>query len=334
MSHTAHIPSHRKPRRSASKLALRAGVAGGVLSTLAVAAAAGTANAAEPVTETIEMPTLTADLATQVASPRTPPSRPRTTTSCAPSRTRRRRRPPSRPRQTRPGREEGGGQEEGRGRRARQGGRGARLALLRAHDLCPPRRASHVRRARPGQRQRRPVISFLKAQLGNAYVMGATGPNAWDCSGLAQAAFKQAASTCRASRRTSRRPAPQVGAVATSRSATSCTGRQGSAYHVGVYIGGGQYLDAANPGKGVVIQDLSGYPARAPCASSDHGHAGPGPAHRLLRAPTACSPSSALAATAALARQRLPHRGVADAERHRPAAPHRLTPSGPPCSGR
>jgi cell wall-associated NlpC family hydrolase len=33
MSHTAHIPSHRKPRRSASKLALRAGVAGGVLGT-------------------------------------------------------------------------------------------------------------------------------------------------------------------------------------------------------------------------------------------------------------------------------------------------------------
>jgi cell wall-associated NlpC family hydrolase len=30
---------------------------------------------------------------------------------------------------------------------------------------------------------------------------------------------------------------------------------------VGVYIGDGQYLDAANPSKGVVIQDLSGYPA-------------------------------------------------------------------------
>jgi cell wall-associated NlpC family hydrolase len=38
-------------------------------------------------------------------------------------------------------------------------------------------------------------------------------------------------------------------------------GGKGSAYHVGVYIGNGQYLDAANPSKGVVIQDLSGYPA-------------------------------------------------------------------------
>ena len=61
MSHTAHIRSHRKPRpRSASTLALRAGVAGGVLSTLAVAGSAGPANA-EPVTETIEMPALTFD---------------------------------------------------------------------------------------------------------------------------------------------------------------------------------------------------------------------------------------------------------------------------------
>src|SRR5690606_41481769 len=35
------------------------------------------------------------------------------------------------------------------------------------------------------------VIASLKAQVGDAYVMGATGPNAWDCSSLVQAAFKQ-----------------------------------------------------------------------------------------------------------------------------------------------
>src|SRR4051794_12686385 len=67
MSHTAHIRSHRKPRRNASTIAVRAGVAGGVLSTLAVAGASGSAYADEPVTQTLELPTLTADLATQVA---------------------------------------------------------------------------------------------------------------------------------------------------------------------------------------------------------------------------------------------------------------------------
>ncbi|MGX1619537.1 glycoside hydrolase, partial [Streptomyces sp. NPDC055506] len=54
MSHTAHIRSHRKPRRSAtSTIAVRAGVTGGILS-LAAAGASASASAAEPVTQTIE----------------------------------------------------------------------------------------------------------------------------------------------------------------------------------------------------------------------------------------------------------------------------------------
>ncbi|MGC5041334.1 glycoside hydrolase, partial [Streptomyces sp. DT190] len=68
MSHTAHMPSHRKPRRNTSHMAVRARVAGGVLSALAVAgASAASANAAEPATQTLELPTLTADLAAQVS---------------------------------------------------------------------------------------------------------------------------------------------------------------------------------------------------------------------------------------------------------------------------
>lgn len=46
---------------------MRAGVASGVLGTLAVATAAGTAYAAEPVTQTLELPVFTGDLAAQVA---------------------------------------------------------------------------------------------------------------------------------------------------------------------------------------------------------------------------------------------------------------------------
>jgi hypothetical protein len=36
------------------------------------------------------------------------------------------------------------------------------------------------------------AISFATAQLGKPYVFGATGPNAYDCSGLTYAAFKSA----------------------------------------------------------------------------------------------------------------------------------------------
>jgi cell wall-associated NlpC family hydrolase len=33
------------------------------------------------------------------------------------------------------------------------------------------------------------VLGFAAAQVGKAYVLGATGPNAWDCSALVQAAY-------------------------------------------------------------------------------------------------------------------------------------------------
>ncbi|GAA3298348.1 C40 family peptidase [Streptomyces cinereospinus] len=105
------------------------------------------------------------------------------------------------------------------------------------------------------------VIAFLQAQVGDAYVMGASGPNAWDCSSLVQAAFKQVGVDLP-------RVSQDQSMVGTEVSLSNLAvgdilywGGKGSAYHVGVYIGNGQYLDAANPSKGVVIQDLSGYPA-------------------------------------------------------------------------
>lgn len=280
MSHTAHIPSHRKPRRSASKMALRAGVAGGVLSTLAVAGAAGTANAAEPVTETIELPTLTADLSAQIAQSADATQ------------------------QTADSYEARAQQEAAAVKAAKQAAKDQKAAekkaeaeqKAKAEAEAKRKAAAKERAARTTERTQlstssapsggatggssssgssasdnsvstpssgsvSAVISFLRAQVGDAYVMGGTGPNSWDCSGLVQAAFKQAnINLPRTSQAQSTAGTPvslsnlQVGDIL-------YWGGAGSAYHVGVYIGGGQYLDAANPSKGVVIQDLSGYPA-------------------------------------------------------------------------
>ncbi|MFE6163340.1 C40 family peptidase [Streptomyces sp. NPDC056486] len=263
MSHTAHIPSHRKPRRSATKQALRAGVAGGVLSTLAVAAAAGTATAAEPVTETIEMPTLTTDLSTQIAQSADATQ------------------------QTADSYELRAEQDAAAVKAAKQAKEDQAAAKKKAEakakaEAAAKKKAEEERASRSSERTTLSaagssastadapapasgsvgsVIGFLKAQLGDAYVMGASGPNAWDCSSLVQAAFKQAGVDLpRVSQDQSVSGTPvsldnvQVGDIL-------YWGGAGSAYHVGVYIGNGQYLDAANPGKGVVIQDLSGYPA-------------------------------------------------------------------------
>ncbi|MGW7076845.1 C40 family peptidase [Streptomyces sp. NPDC054871] len=264
MSHTAHIPSHRKPRRSASKMALRAGVAGGVLSTLAVAAAAGTANAAEPVTETIEMPTLTADLSTQIAQSA------EVTQQTADSYELRAEQDAAAVKAAKQAKEDQAAAEkkaeakakaEAAAKKKAEEERASRSAERTTLSAAGGSSASSADVAAPASGSVGSVISFLKAQLGDAYVMGASGPNAWDCSSLVQAAFKQAGVDLpRVSQDQSVAGTPvsldsvQVGDIL-------YWGGAGSAYHVGVYIGNGQYLDAANPSKGVVIQDLSGYPA-------------------------------------------------------------------------
>ncbi|MER5259007.1 MULTISPECIES: C40 family peptidase [unclassified Streptomyces] len=265
MSHTAHIPSHRKPRRSASKMALRAGVAGGVLSTLAVAAAAGTATAAEPVTETIEMPTLTADLSTQIAQSA------EATQQTADSYQLRAEQDAAAVKAAKQAKEDQAQAEKKAEAKAKaeaaakkkaeeeRASRSAERTTLSAAGSSSS--ASTAEAPAPASGSVGSVIGFLKAQLGDAYVMGASGPNAWDCSSLVQAAFKQAGVDLpRVSQDQSVAGTPvslsnvQVGDIL-------YWGGAGSAYHVGVYIGNGQYLDAANPSKGVVIQDLSGYPA-------------------------------------------------------------------------
>ncbi|MEU6681371.1 C40 family peptidase [Streptomyces sp. NPDC046925] len=262
MSHTAHIPSHRKPRRSATKQALRAGVAGGVLSTLAVAAAAGTATAAEPVTETIEMPTLTTDLSTQIAQSA------EATQQTADSYQLRAEQDAAAVKAAKQAKEDQAKAEA----KAKAKAKAEAAAKKKAEEERASRSAERTTLSAAGTSASTDtpapasgsvgtVISFLKAQLGDAYVMGASGPNAWDCSSLVQAAFKQAGVDLpRVSQDQSVSGTPvslsnvQVGDIL-------YWGGAGSAYHVGVYIGNGQYLDAANPGKGVVIQDLSGYPA-------------------------------------------------------------------------
>ncbi|MFI9153689.1 C40 family peptidase [Streptomyces sp. NPDC053367] len=272
MSHTAHIRSHRKPRRNASStLAMRAGVAGGVLS-MAAAGASASANAAEPVTQTLELPTLTADLAAQVAE-----SADATELAAANYEL-----------------------EAERDAAAAQAAKQARADLAvakkkaaakkKAQEEAARRAAAEEAASRAAEREAlvtasadaggtsadttaettvstpaggsvATVIAFLKAQVGDAYIMGATGPDAWDCSSLVQAAFREVGVDLPRVSQDQSMMGTEVGTSNLQVGDILYWGGKGSAYHVGVYIGDGQYLDAANPSKGVVIQDLSGYPA-------------------------------------------------------------------------
>ncbi|MFE4955716.1 C40 family peptidase [Streptomyces sp. NPDC056653] len=258
MSHTAHIPSHRKPRRNASKTALRAGVAGGVLSTIAVAAAAAPAQA-EPVTQTIEMPTLTSGLSTAVAA-----SAEATQQVALDLETQ--------------------AHEDAAATTAAKAAKTAKAEAVRKAEAKKKAEAAAKAKAEAALRASRSearttlsatsastsvasssssatgsaasVISFVKAQVGDAYVSGGTGPNSWDCSGLVQAAFRSVGVDLPRVSQAQSTAGTQVSLSNLQPGDILYWGGAGSAYHVGVYVGGGQFVGAQNPSTGVVLRSL------------------------------------------------------------------------------
>lgn len=98
------------------------------------------------------------------------------------------------------------------------------------------------------------AVSFAMAQLGKPYVFGAAGPSAFDCSGLTMAAWAQAGAYLP-------HAASQQYAI-TSRVSTSdlmpgdLVFFYSDIHHVGIYVGGGTFVHAANPGDGIVADPL------------------------------------------------------------------------------
>lgn len=101
------------------------------------------------------------------------------------------------------------------------------------------------------------VVSFVRAQVGDAYVSGGTGPNSWDCSGLVQAAFRTVGVDLPRVSQAQSTAGTQVSLSNLQPGDILYWGGAGSAYHVGVYVGGGQFVGAQNPSTGVVLRPLS-----------------------------------------------------------------------------
>ncbi|GHV98244.1 hypothetical protein lacNasYZ03_06700 [Lactobacillus nasalidis] len=134
------------------------------------------------------------------------------------------------------------------------------LALLL--PLAASQANGHQAQAASTTTKRNKVVSLAKKQVGKRYVYGATGPNSFDCSGLTQYVYKKAIK-----KSISRTTYTQVKKGKTVKVSTSKLkkgdllfwGSKSSPYHVGIYIGGGQYVHAATPSQGVRKQYLSSY---------------------------------------------------------------------------
>ncbi|MFJ9868492.1 NlpC/P60 family protein [Streptomyces sp. NPDC101165] len=131
-------------------------------------------------------------------------------------------------------------------------GHASRSAPDARPDLDPPDSP-----AAPGSRAAA-AVAYAYQKLGSPYVWGATGPDAFDCSGLVQAAYRSAGvslprttyAQINAGRRVSRSEL-QPGDLVFFYSGIS---------HVGLYIGNGQMIHAPNPSAPVRVAPIDQMP--------------------------------------------------------------------------
>ena len=109
-----------------------------------------------------------------------------------------------------------------------------------------------------GSERAQQAVNYALAQVGKGYVMGTTGPSTFDCSGLMYAAYKQVGISL-----------PRISQSQFSAGTSVSKGDlqpgdlifyYGGITHVGMYIGNGQIVHAANPRSGVVTAGVNSMP--------------------------------------------------------------------------
>ncbi|WP_406468675.1 NlpC/P60 family protein [Streptomyces hirsutus] len=102
------------------------------------------------------------------------------------------------------------------------------------------------------------AVSYAHQKLGSPYVWGATGPDAFDCSGLVQAAYRSAGVAL---------PRTTYAQINAGRRVARSELRPGDLVffysgitHVGLYIGNGQMIHAPNSGSSVRVAPLTEMP--------------------------------------------------------------------------
>ena len=145
----------------------------------------------------------------------------------------------------------------------------ARLSAIEARERREAR-AQAARAARQVSTQRRPIagippvsgrasaaVRYALAQVGDRYVRAATGPSAYDCSGLTLMAWRQAGVSLPHYSYAQYQRARKI-PLSQARPGDLVFYFGGGVRHVGLYIGNGKMVHAANPREGVTVTSVLG----------------------------------------------------------------------------
>ena len=102
------------------------------------------------------------------------------------------------------------------------------------------------------------AVQYALAQVGDAYVYGAAGESAFDCSGLTMRAWAQAGVSLPHSSSAQFGSGPHI--AASELQPGDLVFYYSPISHVGMYIGNGMIVHAANPGTGVAVSGLYSMP--------------------------------------------------------------------------
>lgn len=107
-------------------------------------------------------------------------------------------------------------------------------------------------------KKRNAIVKLAKKEIGKPYVWGATGPSAFDCSGLTSYVYKNAANKIL--------PRTTYGQIMLGKTVpvSTKTLKKGDLlfwgnYHVAIYIGHGKFVHAPAPGQNVKMQTLASF---------------------------------------------------------------------------
>lgn len=101
------------------------------------------------------------------------------------------------------------------------------------------------------------IANFAKGLVGKPYVFGSTGPNSFDCSGLIVYVFNKYGISLPRTSQTQAHVGKRVKKSELQIGDLVFSNTYGSLSHVGIYIGNGKFVHAANAGTGVTISDVN-----------------------------------------------------------------------------